>query len=295
MKNKILLLTLFCLSMNSAFAIDCSEEQVTNSGDDSPNKAHFEEVLKKGMKAPLRDFLKLWYPVKRREITRTDAYFFKCQDKAWARLETDFRTDILKEECSPDVVYSWGNKEKLEVMKASMPNDGVWTGSPNPEKENVFTAITPATTYAYGPIQVRFKIKKGTTFIEKYFSSGPNVIVNTSMFQEFILRHGEVIESWSYGTPEQYDETIKDIVRISSGKRAQAYYVYQKPRGFGIHRFLSKLADGLVDNKQMLKKHLLEMIRMILNKEGRIHYSQNSCHNRSNFFATDKPTYFNPN
>lgn len=113
-------------------------------------------------------------------------------------------------------------------------------------------------------------------------------------YQEFNISDAAVNESWSYGTPEQYDEIVKDIIRISSGKRAQGYYVFE-PKGIGIERFIGYLSDGLADNEETLKQSLLGMLEMILNGKGRIHYAKEICRNRNLHFSTRHHSYFRPN
>lgn len=272
----------------------CSEEFTSITADNSSQKQYFENLLKRGTKAPIKDFLKLWYP-ERGKGNEIEPYFFHCQSEPWGPLKGG-GDDKLTPSCKPDTLYSWGPLEKLNSLKNAMPNGETWSGPPNPARHILYTSLTPASTYAYGLIQVRFKIRPEVEFDTSFFG-GKNkkeVQVHTLTYQEFNIFDSSVIESFSYGTPEQYDETVRDILKLASGDRAQAYYS-RAPRGWGMRRLYgSFLADGLTVSEEVLKSNLLEMIRMILNGEGRIHYVKEACQSRGRFFSTDRPTYFNP-
>lgn len=100
------------------------------------------------------------------------------------------------------------------------------------------------------------------------------------------------VSTYSYGTPQHYDEIVRDIIQISSGQRALGNKAGE-PSGQGLSRLYN---DGLSEVNQQdeteLKKVLLEMIKMILNKEGRIFYAKGSCRNKNSHFDTQRPTYF---
>ncbi len=273
----------------------CSELSSPISAEDSPQKEHFQNVLKQGMDAPIGEFLKLWYPDNKSEA-EVDTYFFHCQEP-WGPIGGYFD---LRPKCRPDVLYSWGGIAKLKEIQETLPDDQIWTGSPNPSRKQIYTALSPISTYAYGLVQIRFKVRSEIPFIagSKYGDFPKQVRVATLSYQEFIIDDASILESWSYGTPEQYDEIVKDILRISSGKRAQGFYIGPPEERdlsvSGMNRIYGSLADGLAVTEETLKRNLLELIRMILNREGRIHYAQDVCRSRRKHFLTERPTYFNP-
>lgn len=292
----VIVVSCFC-SVASAVEDNCSENTSKISGIDSPSYNYFQHLLKRGERAPLKDFLKFWYPEK--DIRDDEAtYFFQCQNRPYGPLVNVSNYDFnqqLNSECSPDVLYSWGSLIKLNSMSTGLKNGLPWEGSPNPGRDNLYTSLTPYSTYAYGPYQVRLKIKPEVIYKTRNDHDEAGVInVRTTVFQEFVLNDASVIDSWSFGTPEQYDEIVRDILRIKSGKRAQMYYTYEEPHGWGIGRIFGNLADGVDDSEKTLKKNLLEHIRLIINGEGQINFTAGSCQNRKLHFATNKPTYFNP-
>lgn len=284
-------------SEQSLSEINCSEVTSKISGIDSPNYNYFRDLLKRGEKAPLKDFLNFWYPAK---INFNDdlTYFFKCQVRPWSPLVYVDGYDEkgeLTPECSPDVLYSWGPKIKLDSMANGLRNEENWHGSANPGRKTLYTALTPFSTYAYGTYQVRLKIKPQTIYQTRDCNdSSGTICVRTATFQEFNIEDAGVIESWSFGTPEQYDEMVRDIIKFSSGKKAQGYYS-KEPKGKGLNRLFGNLADGVEDSERKLKENLLEHIRMVINEEGQIRFYSGSCQNRKLHFKTSKPTYFNPN
>lgn len=281
---------------------NCSETSGPITADNSPNRTYFQTLLKKGMRAPIGDFLKLWYPKKNNTETKT--YFFDCEKEAWGPLATVGH--YIPEGCEPDTLYSWGPKVKLDSLNNTYQDEKAWSGlaypgqplnyhygTEGPPHGSIFTVISPASCFSYGLVPIRFRIKKGTRFQDVQATMKDTVHQNET---EFTFFNASVIDSWSYGTPEQYDEIVKDILRISSGKRALSYRpVGEKgPYGVGLERlYNSGVPENGDQDERTLKRNLLEMIRMILKGEGRIHYAPGSCKNREKHFSTDRPTYFN--
>jgi hypothetical protein len=127
--------------------------------------------------------------------------------------------------------YSWGPPKKVENIRKIIGDGQTWNGPPNGNagvgNGRVWATISPVSTYSYGLVPIRFKFKPKTRFSENQEKSG-TVQDNYHGLEDFIIYDSSVIESWSYGTPEHYDEIIKDILRISSGKRAIAYLGFSK-------------------------------------------------------------------
>jgi hypothetical protein len=285
-------------------AQSCDEPSGPITANDSPNKAYFEDLLKRGMSAPISDFLKLWYPSRGDpKAQEKDPYFFSCESAAWDVLQPQ-ADGFLSPNCKPDVLYSWGPVGKIKNMSTAMPDSKVWSGPPNPNF-SLTTTLAPSPTFSYGLVQVRVRIKPSVQF--SFSRNGPDDIsfANTALIQ-FNVVNSETIESWSYGTPEQYDEIVRDILRITSGKRSLLLLAYAPPditpsnQEQGFHRLYrgngaeTEGWDGHPGDEKVLKATLFNHIKMILNGEGRIIYSQGACRNRARFFQTDKPTYFNP-
>lgn len=282
-------------------ARSCDEPFGPVGASDSPNRAYFEALLKKGMSAPISDFLRLWYPANLN--LKNQAYFFSCESQPWGALQAD-ASGSIPSRCAPDVLYSWGPRVKLETMKKQLANGAEWKGSPNPHPGStgdLWLTISPSSSFSYGLIPIRVKIKPGVRF-----TTSPDEkpgIVNVPNQQrehlaDFVISDASVIESWSYGNPELYDEIVKDILQISSGNRAITYNLWDFPgandiQGTGLDRlYKGGTSERGAQSEETLKRNLLELIRMILAGDGRIHYASGTCHNRIVHFSTLKATYF---
>jgi hypothetical protein len=176
---------------------------------------------------------------------------------------------------------------KLEAVNKTAPIEGY-------DGNTIFTTPSASSTFGYGLIPVRFKIKKGTPFKETTYGARMHSVgVRLGRFQDFTIQDPSVIENWSYGTPELYDEIVRDVLRISSGKRALSYKEAE-PWGEGMERLYSQAADDNVQDESTLKRSLLELIREILNGEGRIVYASGVCSDPVAAYDTDKHTWMNP-
>jgi hypothetical protein len=289
-----------------ADALKCHESSVV-SAKDSPSLKYFQDLEKKGMLAPIEDFLKLWYPKKEKEID--DAYFFKCQKSPFAPITEKVNAQHeLAPECKPDVFYSWGPEDKLQNMERAMKDGEAWTSSPNPRASgygigssdgkptSLFMAITPFSSSAYGEYAVRIKVKKATRMTTVGWHPEPGTLDFNPVerFQDVVMNDASVIESWSYGTPDIYDELVRDVKQIASGKRAQLYAPKLVDANATGMKRLYHIVDRNTMDEDALKKRFLTLIGMILRGDGRIHYQKGACRNREAHYKTDRPTYFNP-
>jgi hypothetical protein len=270
----------------------------------STNFDKFKILLSKGMNAPIEDFLILWGEESEYEA---DPYFFKCQKKPWGALTkttVSHGKHILAKDCRPDVLYSWAEDVKVKNVSKHLPDNGTWSGPANPFKDPaygsefkqslLFLAMTPAMTFGYGKVLMRFKIKKDVPFVDSKKDPGKNEIGFSQLdgMPDFLFSDSSVVESWSYGTEEIYDEIVRDLSRLKSNKRAQIYGMESKKDG------LEKLYIGNVDdkvfNEEILKRNLLQLIEMIIKKEGKTFYQKGSCRSLDIHYKTLKPTWFNP-
>lgn len=271
---------------------------------DSKQLGYFKNLLnKKVEETKLSDYLELWYPSPEND---NDPYFFSCQSKPWGNLDKALQLNSLKylpQECKPDVLYSWGPPIKLESMKKAMEDGKHWKDQPNPipgKKDTaLFMALTPLSSFGYGEVMVRVKIKPETPFITKnshYFEDngetpGVRVRINDD-YQDFTMKEASFIESWSYGTPQIYDELVRDTKRALAGKRAQTYMTPWKPANALSDHMQSP--DGLETNEEILKGRFRKLIEMITKGEGKVHFQKDSCRNKNLHYQTTRPTYFNP-
>ena len=279
---------------DNALGGSCTESSGPILANNSPSKAYFEDLLKRGMSAPLTDFLKLWYP-KKGDGHDKESPLFKCEQQEWGALQPG-ADGLIPKNCAPDVLYSWGPPQKVTSISQHTPDGAEWSGSPN-IGIGVYSLPSAIGSYAYGLVPIRFKLKPQARIRNVGGNVAPHageVTYNPwQQIGDFVISDSSAVESWSYGTPELYDEIVRDSLRLISGKRSIVYAM--QPTGNGLDRLTGLEAfDGHVGGENTLKAEFLEMIRMILNGEGKIFYSKGACRNRAKFFATDKHSYINP-
>lgn len=280
--------------------IDCNET-LSISVEDSPNLDYFKKLLSKGDKSSLDDFLVFWYPGD--EELKDKPFDHHCNSYVYGNL------DYLSEDCKPDVLYSWGPTVKLENMKKTMIDNQLWKGSPNPinnKATTLFMAKSPVVSFGYGDIAIRIKLKSGTPFPyehhsmfnkgEKDYSKVDGVMMNRAWNKDYMLKNSSFINSWSFGTPQIYDEMVRDILRFKNKKSAEVYASNgTNDPSKGLDNLFQQKADRKDFSEKELKRKLLKHISMILNGEGKIHYQKGSCRNKELHYKTNKPTYSNPN
>ena len=232
----------------------CNEVASSIFANDSINQYRFQKLLKKGATVTLEEFLILWYPDRDKPFPAFD--FKSC--KVFAS--------------SADTYYSWGPYKKILTMKSAMPDGANWNGEPNPSRllDTIRSAVG---SFGYGLYPVRIKLKENRP---------------SSCNEEFPILDSNVIESWSYGTPEHYDEIVRDYRRYLLDNNWIGYGFNPGPLFFKCGMDSHEFSPGI------LKKSLLKMISMILKGEGRIYYNADACRNRKRAFETDYPSYMNP-
>lgn len=281
-------------SLTQVSSASCNEPFGPISADDSPNKSYFKDLLKRGESAPIDDFMKLWYPDQHAGAD-TEAFFNQCQQEPFKGFRW-ISPDQGLGPCAPDTLYSWGPKAKLVSIRNTLQDNKVWKGPANPGRL-LFTTFSAIGTFGYGLIPIRFKIKPSTQFAWEHPDDGNTVqYFGFSVQQDYVIHDAAVIESWSFGTPEHYDEIVRDYLRFKSGQSWIGYIPYEANVGatfFGKRSLFIRI-DSHDFTEDGLRAALLEMIRMILNREGRIYYSKNSCRNRKFEFETRNATYVNP-
>lgn len=255
----------------------------------SSEVAYFTDLLSRADTAPITDFLHLWFPDDVHEVRAS--YLDTCVDIKHSRMILS-STGNIAPECGPDVLYSWGPVEKLNQLRQELTDDGDWNKEINGGR-TVWATISPISTYSYGPVEIRFKFKKGTPYIHGLNSSEPAVAEDTDGLMDFLIDNGSIIESWSFGTPEQYDEIVKDISHFMTSTDVVTYtgYGFSQPGLENVYH--AGVAEREAQNEATLRDRLTTMIRLILSGKGEIHYAKGVVHSREQHFATDHPTYFN--
>ncbi len=273
--------------------LSCDEKGSLSTGDDSPNKAKFEALLRKGMAAPLDKFLMLWYPDRGGDGLDRSSPYFTCEKSE----DTSF--DRLGPGCQPDILYSWGPIEKRDTILKSLGDGQPWQDKPNQE-HTVFTSISAASTMDYGNVLMRFKIRPSANYVlggHAWANPDKNTVaVRTESAHDFNFKDASVVDNVSSGMPEVYDEVVRDILHFKSGKRVSVYSEWYLGLGSypGHEKLLTQNIDEHGFSEDTIKAGLLELIREILAGEGTTHYRQGACRNRSLNFSSVNPSYIQP-
>ena len=277
----------------------CNEASGPITADDSPNKAYFQSLVARGLSAPIGDYLKLWYPGRPRKLADDDAsYILRCESAPWMNFRGG-ADGFLTRDCTPDTLYSWGPPGKLSTMRQTMPDGASWSGSPNPAASQglLWTTASAVATYPFGIAAVRVKLKAGVRVRVTGWGHHEDGVVGLAegWAQDYAISDASIIDSWSSGTPEEYDEIVRDIRRFMSGKTGMHWSSKMAPEGTGLARLFSYgPLDNHENDEQTLKATLLDLAQVILAGQGRIQYARGACRSRARHFATSNPSYMNP-
>ncbi len=237
---------------------------------DLSQRDYFKKIVEKGKDATLDELMVLWTP---------DT---NLSDKSTA--------DVVGSESTVvDTVYSWGSLAKLETLKNTLPNNKLWLEGDNinPQAQyangSVYLAFSAVGSFGYGEVPVRFKLKPGVTAGQLGYS---DFMVELGRMRQGVIRSGALVESWSFGTAEHYNEIVRDYLRYRSGLEWQGMAKEVGP--------FDLPWDGKNFAPEALRDHLLIMARMILNNEGQVFYNNGTDQSREKHFSTVRPTYINP-
>ncbi len=249
-----------------------------------------------------------YFPVKSRQVPRVLTDGAQVEDT------------LLVEGCEPDTLYSWGNLTKIRAIEAQLSSS--WKLS-----RMIYTSTFPVQTFFYGDLPIRIKLKPGVRFKKPSFTAyggpcrwakeGDNTVyaktvpINSAFdtLFEFWVCTADVIESISWGTPEHFDETLKDLAWVADSTRRmdETTSYIQTPRGekridinFSGRRFIRKSrhsSDGRVDgfdvSEETLISHLRSFKKFVLDGQERILYAPGVTPDREQHFRTNRPIYFN--
>lgn len=222
-------------------------------------------------------------------------------------------------ECSPDTLYSWGSFEKLNWFVENLKDGALW---PRRLPRTLFTTHSAAATFGYGQIPMRFKLKPGVKIrrafgwqadqCSKYVARGflseadlDNTLIarvdvrsNGFSLMEYLICSPSVIESWSYGTEEHFDEIVRDHVWMSTQDPSEwEGYTKQGNKKDYLNSRTDAQAPYLTDFKpETLGQRLRQLRALIQYSPGQIFLSGNASTNwlRESHFLTTRPTHFNP-
>ena len=296
--RSILIALVLMLALPAAHGADtdCNQSGENLGADDSPNLQYFKDLLARGQAAPIQDFLKLWYPDRAQEID--GAYFLEDCQNPNQNHNLKMVDGKVPDACKPDTLYSWQPWSHVQGTLAALSPNSAWSGAPRKALDNtVWVTISAVSTYSYGSTLMRFKIKPAANYADSFASTDTDIGYPENLLQDMVIDGAAVIESYSYGTPEIYDEIVRDTLRIASGKPARTYaeWIGRGKDATGMDRVYGAGVSERTDQTEtLLKSRLLQLIDSIVNHEGRIIYAQGACQNRRLHYATKHPTYINP-
>jgi hypothetical protein len=249
--------------------------------------AYFRDLLARAETAPIEDFFRLWFPSDVHVVA--DSYLDRCIDLNRTEMKRE-ADGTLSQDCKPDVLYSWGPEIKLKTIRQDL-QDGTNWNKPLNGGRSVWVTISPISTYAYGPIPIRFKFKPQAKFINDFVENA--VVEHTGGLMDFLFDNANVLESWSFGMPQHYDEIVKDILQFAKTTDVVTYSGYRGNEPDYKNIYIAGVVERRAQNEATLRENLTLMIRMILENKGEVHYASGVTHSVQKHFATDHPTYFN--
>jgi hypothetical protein len=200
---------------------------------------------------------------------------------------------IIDDECAPDTLYSWGGIDKLAWFIKNLGNGKNW---PEIFQRSLYTTQSPAATFGYGYFPIRIKIKPKTKY--KFLYNVPVstcegleeqglitkeerksmvlarlAIVGGYSFVDYIICNPNVIDSWSYGMQEHYNEIIRDYTWMIT-KHYYNFETYLKING--VDNFINAAIDTNIYQTDFTLQRLnysLGLMRQMHNSElGKVNY-----------------------
>lgn len=239
------------------------------------------------------DLLKLWFPWQK---DPTIGYEWRnCIDD----LEGGhpIRGLELHPACRGDTFYSWGTLKKIESLKSVMGSTS-WAN----KMQALYLARTPIGSFGYGPYAVRVKVRSDVGWKRIDYSVTPcssgdidrtiffrtKPVYESALF-DIIICSPHVIESWSYGTKEHYDELVKDVEWTINKKRSEditEMYVNDP-------RFLNAQGiDGMDFRIEGITPRLKSHLKISQENTGEV-FAHPALKKITEHFQTKYPIYFN--
>jgi hypothetical protein len=226
-----------------------------------------------------------------------------CRTGGW---QTMNKGSTLTPECQPDTLYSWGPMIKIKELKNFMGNGAkAWTSL----SRNIFFARSAISTFGYGEVPIRVKLKAGVKFKSSDFAcqGAADREIETTVFyrddgyySDWVICSPKVIASWSYERPKHYDEMIKDFRRHSDRSHKAADVDYYSFDQNSVNTIFSDYGGPTVDyhdfSLNFWQRNLLEILKHTKAGDGEIMYNPDlpaSEKTEEAHFRTAHPIYFN--
>ncbi|MDD4004424.1 MAG: hypothetical protein PHW69_04380 [Elusimicrobiaceae bacterium] len=227
----------------------------------------------------------------------------------------------LDPNCRPDTLYSWGPDLKLisflscasnpgeacDLAKRSKVASQIWKAS---FPRAIFATVSPITTFGYGDIMFRIKLKPDTRFaflIDPPDSShlcntlSPDQTADTVIVRnwhigtlyglDYIICGTGPIHSWSVGTRQGYEELSRAYNWTRSHRHWIPYVAEKSDRSILFNRNL----DSNSFSPRHLNKNFALMKKMIEKGEGGVFFSPGVTKSADAHFSTGMKSYWNAN
>lgn len=240
----------------------------------------------------------------------------KCEVKDHNYHLTKNTKGILDPECSPDTLYSWGSYEKIAWFLENLSDKDDWSGA---LPRGLFTVHSPAATFGYGQIPMRIKIKPHVKFkllvnpqsstcegLKKLNLMTDDEATSTIFtrirldsdsfsFLEHLVCSKDVIESWSFGTAEHYDEILRDHTWMTT-QHVYNWESYLKRDGIDsyIGTDIDKQQYETDFSIQNFNNQMNYLRILSTNEYGKVSAEKGNKVFKKRHFNTTKPIYFNP-
>ena len=209
--------------------------------------------------------------------------------------------------CLPNTVYSWGPFAKIELLQ-KLIGEASWDERPFAESTNkivgIYTVADPIGSFAYGDYSIRIKLKPDVQFVyqqglwscdqlsaEQKKNSVLIKIWNETEWTtaaEYIICSPHVIESWSYGTTEHYEEILRDAEYVKSHPGGE-YLSYLREQGKPI--IFGANADSMPFTEEHFKK-VVELHKGLSGKNGKVYARPDSEELLESHFKNKWDVYF---
>ncbi|MNS82310.1 hypothetical protein D3C72_1160510 [compost metagenome] len=230
-----------------------------------------------------------------------------CYDSRVRQTMNEDAKGQLERGCQPDTLYSWGTWEKVLALKQVMGNKGPWQ-----KGRSFYASRGPITTFGYGDIPVRIKLKSGVKFKKGFlYLDCSNVNAEESKTTVYYRKDGEwsdwafcdsnVVHSWSYGTKEHYDEMVKEFWRykeVHAKSLSQIGIIeFYSPRFQDDDIFFNSTLDSrLVYSQARFTAVMGGLVKLIESGDEGIMFNPSVPsyeRQRSIHFETRRPTFWN--
>jgi len=215
-------------------------------------------------------------------------------------------------QCAPEVLYSWKTTKELNGYLSEMN----LTGRFLPFKDTLWLWRTPIGSFGYGDYVIRIKLKPHVKFYwnQSWDKTGgckyltPAERKNTVIFgyyggknyNEYTICSDQVVESWSYGTPEIKTEMKNELqwIQDHSGDLRSYDRMYKtysrRDRDYDPNAFFKFALDGKDWSEEALQEKF-QNIESLLEQTplGQIYYAPGVPHDRTAAYTVQFPDYFN--